>query len=129
MALLGMLKGRLAMVGLALALATVAGLYFRGNFLAAKLQRTEAREAVALAANEAQLETISALREAAARDATILRGLDEIRSGLAAVSAARRADRERISREDPDVSDYLSQPIPCGLRDNADGDADCPSPD
>jgi len=127
--MISLIKGRLAMIGLAIALTIVVGLYFRGNFLAEKLERTEQREAVALAANEAQSETIAALREAAARDATILRGLDDIRAGLAAVSAERRDQRERISREDPAVSDYLSQPIPCGLRDNADSDPDCPGPD
>lgn len=117
------------MIGLALAVAAFLGLWFRADFLAKKLDRVEAREAVALAANEAQAETINALRAAAERDSRLLRELDGLRAAIARAADERTAERERIAQDDPDVADFLSTPIPCGLRDNSDGDADCAGAD
>lgn len=125
--LLSLVKGRLALIGVGLALTVIAGLWFHTGTLSRKLESAESRAAVALAANVSNQITIDALRNAALRDAALLRDLDDIRAGIAQASSERRAARQRIANNDQTVADYLNQPVPCGLRN--DGDTDCPDPD
>jgi hypothetical protein len=127
--LLSLVKGRLALIGVGLALTVIAGLWFHAGTLSRKLESAETRASIALAANASNQITIDALRDAAVRDAARLRELDSVLTGIAQASAERRDTRERIATNDQTVADYLNQPVPCGLRDAASGDADCPGPD
>jgi len=127
--LLSLVKGRLALIGVGLALTVIAGLWFHAGTLSRKLESAEARASIALAANASNQITIDALRDAAVRDAARLRELDSVLTRIAQASADRRDTRERIATNDQTVADYLNQLVPCGLRDAASGDADCTGPD
>lgn len=128
------LKGRLALIGLAIAFAALAGLWFRADHLARKLQQAEAREAVALVANQAQARTIEDMQTRARLDAVLVRELAGDVRRIAAASAARTTERRELAEENDDVSSALAAEYPLDLvclrdRQNGIANPDCAADD
>lgn len=126
--MLAMLQGRLALIGLAASLAIIAGLWFRLDYVANQRAAEQAAKEIALAANEANAQTIAALEDRISRDSELLRELRGIRSEIAQASDQRRADLDAIAESDDAARDFLDTPIPDSLRDPQSGDADADSP-
>jgi hypothetical protein len=102
----------------------VAALFFRGELL--KSQRDAARSElqIAVGANKTLQGTLADLEAQAGREDELLRELQGIRSGLAQDAADRRSELARLARDNEDVEDALSRPLPLGLvclRDAANG--------
>ena len=113
-----MSKYLLAILGVALALAVGAALYYRGSAANAAAAAATARSELAQAidVNRAQVEAIGRLRasEAAANKATtdLLAKIDTINHNLAEANSA-LAD---LRVKDASVRDYLDTPVPDALK-------------
>lgn len=127
MGFLSMIQGRLALIGLAAALAIIAGLWFRLEHVASQRAQERAAKEIALAANAANAETIQALEDRISRDSELLRELRGLRTEIAAASDQRRADLDAIAESDDEARDFLSMPIPDSLREPEGGHADADS--
>ena len=126
--MLAMLQGRLALIGVAVSLTVIAGLWFRLDYVANQRAAEQAAKEVALAANEANAQTIAALEDRISRDSELLRELRGIRSEIAQASDQRRADLDAIAESDDAARDFLDTPVPDSLRDPQGGDADTDNP-
>lgn len=130
---LGFLKGRLALAGLAVAMTVIAGLYFLYAGSQATLETTRENLATAEAANKTNAATIEALQARADADAALLRELQDIRAEIARDAQRRRLELDELAAEIPDVQAILDAVYPAELvclRDAANGvaNADCDSP-
>ncbi len=126
--MLAMLQGRLALIGVAVALTVIAGLWFRLDYVEIQRAAEAAAKEVALAANAANAQTIAALEDRIFRDSELLRELRGIRSEIAEAADQRRADLDAIAESDDEARDFLDTPIPSSLRNPQSGDADADNP-
>lgn len=125
--MIGLLSSLGGRVGWALglsALVLIGALMFQLDRTQAKFEREQQAKNVALAANEANAATISALQDRIERDAGLLRELRGLRAEITATADQRRANLDAIAEADDEAADFLSLPIPDSLRNNsAGGDA------
>lgn len=128
MNVLSMIQGRLALIGLAVGLAIIAGLWFRLDHVEGQRAAERAAKEIALAANAANTATIAALEDRISRDSELLRELRGIRTEIAAESDQRRAELDAIAESDDEARDFLDMPIPDSLRNAESGDADGSDP-
>lgn len=127
--MLAMLQGRLALIGVAVTLTVIAGLWFRLDYVEGQRAAEAAAKEVALAANEANADTIAALRDRISRDSELLRELRGIRSEIAEAANQRRADLDAIAESDDEARAFLDMPVPDSLRNRSQGgDADGDNP-
>ena len=113
----------------------LAGAFFLLFLMAqGEASRERAGRVLAEAANEANQNAIKLMQDHAAREAIILRRLDELQAGIAQNAQERRAQLEQLARDNPNVQDDLdyrfSLDLVC-LRDAQNGvtNPDCPTED
>jgi len=98
------------------ALAVAATMWFRIQWVENERDTARAERDLAVTTAEANQATIDILQGEAARlDALLIRA-DERERVIRDQARRDRADVERVSNENPDVEDYLSQPVPDALR-------------
>jgi len=105
----------IAWVGVA-ALAVVAALWFRIQWVENERDTARAERDTAVLIAEANEATISILQGEAARLDALLILADERERAIRNASRENRQAVEAIADENPDVDDYLSEPIPDALR-------------
>lgn len=122
-AVTGAISGRLMPIAIGLTCAVVVGLWFRLDYVSKERDAERAGKLVAVAANEANAQTIAALQERISRDAELLRELRGIRAEITEAADDRRATLDAIAESDDEAAAFLDMPIPDSLRNAQGGNA------